>query len=163
MKLRLMATIALAAIAIGTGGCVIAIGNSTPRTECGTDCARADDSTVIAEIDAASRLFSDSDKTDVYMAIARRPHLSGKAQNHLVRSAMRNIFSDTSKESVLLAVIENPCFNDAGKKAVLSNLNSLFSDSRKKRVLKAINDREMQLPPVQVETTVEITAQTEIQ
>jgi hypothetical protein len=153
----------LVGITIGTGGCIIAIGNNGHSRDRDSDCgAVVDDGTVIAEIDAAGMLFSDSDKADVYKDIARRPYLSGKAQSHLVKSAVRNIFSDASKEEVLLAVVDNPCFADAGKKAVLSNMNSLFSDSRKKRILKAINSREMEPSPVQVEAMVEVTAQTEV-
>jgi len=160
---RFMYFAVLAAIAIGTSGCIIAIGNSHPRRESDSNCGvPADDGMAIAEIDAAARLFSDSDKAEVLKGIARRPGLSGKAQSHLVKTAVRSIFSDNSKEEVLIALIENPCFNSTGKKAVLSNLNHLFSDNRKKRILNAINAREMAPPPIQVEGVVEVTAQTEI-
>ncbi|HRT87664.1 MAG: hypothetical protein ACOYLD_08620 [Anaerohalosphaeraceae bacterium] len=160
---RIMCLVTLIALAIGTGGCFIATGNSahckSPDVPCGTI---ADDGSAIAEIDAAAKLFSDADKTDVFKDIARRRDLGGKSQAHLVKTAMRSIFSDSSKEEVLLAVIENPCFNNAGKKAVLANLNHIFSDSRKKRILKAINNRQMQSPPVEVEVTVEAAAQTSV-
>ncbi|MBE0535954.1 MAG: hypothetical protein IH624_09820 [Phycisphaerae bacterium] len=160
---RIILALALMGVLIGTSGCIVAIGNDGRSRDCGADCRPVyDNAAVIAEIDAAAKLFSDRDKADVYKGIARRPQLSGKAQTHLVKSAMRSIFSDASKEEVLLVLIENPCFDDAGKKAVLSNLNTLFSDSRKKRILTAINAREMKASAIQMETTVDVTAQTMI-
>ena len=158
---RIMFTATLVAIVIGTGGCIVAIGNGGDKHDHNRG-GIVDDTAVIAEIDAAGRLFSDSDKTDVYKDIAQRPYLSGKAQSHLVKSAVRNIFSETSKRDVVLTVVQNPCFDDAGKKAVLASLNSFFSDSHKKEILKAINSREIAPASVQMEGMVEVTAQTEV-
>ncbi len=118
-----------------------------------------DTDSVIAEIDAAGRLFSDSDKADIYTAIAQRQMLSSKAQSYLVKEAFRRLFSESSKEKVILALIENPCFDDVGKKAVLTNLRRFFSDSSKKRVLQAINRREQAPEIIETEMTAEVIVQ----
>ena len=140
---RLIFASTLVLLAVITGGCVIAIGSRGHKHP--HEYQPHDQEIVISEIDAAGRLFSDSDKADVYKDIAQRPQLSSKAQVHLVNSAFSKLFADSAKEQVLLILIENPCFDDAGKRAVLSKINRLFSDSSKKRILKAFNDKQNQI------------------
>ncbi len=145
-------------LTLSLSGCVIAIGNRGHKHD--PDCVHVHDTdSVIAEIDAAGRLFSDSDKADIYTAIAQRQMLSSKAQSYLVKEAFRHLFSESSKEKVILALIENPCFDDVGKKTVLANLRRFFSDSHKKRILQAINRREQAPEIIETEMTVEVTAQ----
>lgn len=133
----------LVLLAVITGGCVIAIGSRSHKHP--NEYQPHEQDIVISEIDAAGRLFSDSDKSDVYKDIARRPDLSSKAQVHLVNAVFSKLFAESAKEQVLLILIENPCFDDAGKRAVLSKINSLFADSSKKRILKAFNDKQNQV------------------
>ncbi len=145
-------------LTLSLSGCIVAIGNSGRKHD--PDCVHVHDTdSVISEIDAAGRLFSDSDKADIYTAIAQRKGLSSKAQSYLVKEAFRHLFSESSKEKVILALIENPCFDDVGKKAVLANLHRFFSDGSKKRILLAINRREQAPKVVEVEMTTEIIVQ----
>ncbi len=142
-------------LTLSLSSCIVAIGNKGHKHD--PDCVHVrDTNSVIAEIDAAGRLFSDSDKADIYTAIAQRRGLSSKAQSYLVKEAFRHLFSESSKEKVIIALIENPCFDDVGKKAVLANLRRFFSDSSKKRVLQAINRREQMPKVIEVEMTAEI-------
>ena len=151
---RIAFGLTLVVLAFVVSGCVVAIGNSHPRSEKSGGHAH-DTDMVIAEIDAAGKLFSDGDKTSVYKGIAGRKGLSSRTQAYLVKESCRHIFSDSSKEEVMIVLIDNPCFDDAGKRAVLSNLGHLFSDSRKKRVLEAMNDRENRIEEI-VEVEVEV-------
>ena len=140
-------------------GCIVSIGSGGRKHDRDNVHVHHTDS-VIAEIDAAGRLFSDSDKADIYTAIAQRQALSSKAQSYLVKEVFRHLFSESSKEKVVLALIENPCFDDVGKKAVLTNLRRFFSDSHKKSILQAINRRERGPEVIETEITVEVAVQT---
>ena len=154
---RIVFASGLLIITLSLSGCVVAIGNSGRKHD--PDCVHVHDTdSVIAEIDAAGRLFSDPDKADIYTAIAQRQGLSSKAQSHLVKEAFRHLFSEPSKEKVI-ALIENPCFDDVGKKAVLANLRHLFSDSSKKSILLAINRREQAPKVIETEMAVEVVVQ----
>ncbi len=145
-------------LTLSLSGCIVAIGNSGRKHD--PDYIHVHDTdSVIAEIDAAGRLFSDSDKADIYTAIAQRQGLSSKAQSYLVKETFRRIFSESSKEKVIIVLIENPCFDDVGKKAVLANLRRFFSDSNKKRILQAINRREQAPKVIETEMTVEVAVQ----
>lgn len=139
-----------------TSGCIVSIGGGGRRRD-DVNVHHHDSELVFAEIDAAGRLFSDSDKAGVYKGIAERPGLSSKAQAYLVKESCRHIFSDSSKEEVMIVLIANPCFDDAGKRAVLGNLKHLFSDSRKRRVLDAMNEREKRV--AEAEVAVEVTTE----
>lgn len=155
---RIVFSSGLLILTLSLSGCVVAIGNSGHKHD--PDCVHVHDTdSVIAEIDAAGKLFSDSDKADIYTAIAQRQGLSSKAQSYLVKEAFRHLFSESSKEKVVLALIENPCFDDVGKKAVLTNLRHLFSDGSKKSILLAINRREQMPKVIEVEMTTEIAVQ----
>ncbi len=152
---RIVFSSGLLILTLSLSGCIVAIGSGGRKHDRDNVHVHNTDS-VISEIDAAGRLFSDSDKADIYTAIAQRQMLSSKAQSYLVKEAFRHLFSESSKEKVVLALIENPCFDDVGKKAVLANLRRFFSDSNKKRILQAINRREQAPKVVEVEMTTEI-------
>lgn len=155
---RIVFSSGLLILTLSLSGCIISIGSGGRKHD--PDYVHVHDTdSVIAEIDAAGKLFSDSDKADVYTAIAQRRGLSSKAQSYLVKEAFRHLFSESSKEKVILALIENPCFDDVGKKAVLANLRRFFSDSSKKRVLEAINRREQAPKVIETEMTAEIAVQ----
>ena len=155
---RIVFSSGLLILTLSLSGCIIAIGNSGRKHD--PDCVHVHDTdSVIAEIDTAGKLFSDSDKTDIYTAIAQRQGLSSKAQSYLVKETFGHLFSESSKEKVIITLIENPCFDDVGKKAVLANLRRFFSDSSKKRILMAINRREQAPKVIETEMTAEVTVQ----
>ena len=156
---RIVFASGLLILTLSLSGCVVAIGNSGRKHD--PDCVHVHDTdSVIAEIDAAGRLFSDSDKADIYTAIAQRQGLSSKAQSYLVKESFRHLFSEPSKEKVILALVENPCFDDVGKKAVLASLRQFFSDSSKKKILLAINRREQAPEVIETEMIAEVVVQT---
>lgn len=141
---RLVFASTLVLMAMITGGCIISIGSGKHKNP-HEQHPHHDPDIVISEIDAAGRLFSDRDKADVYKDIAQRPQLPSKAQVHLVKETFAKLFADPPKEEVVLLLINNPCFDDAGKKAILSRINRLFSDTSKKRILKAFSDKQKQI------------------
>ncbi|MCD6394209.1 MAG: hypothetical protein J7M40_11960 [Planctomycetes bacterium] len=145
-------------LTLSLSGCIISIGSGGRKHDPDYVHVHHTD-TIIAEIDVAGRLFSDSDKADVYAAIAQRQGLSSKAQSYLVKEVFHHIFSESSKEKVIIALIENPCFDDVGKKTVLANLHRFFSDSSKKRVLQAMNRREQAPKIVETEITADVAVQ----
>jgi hypothetical protein len=155
---RIVFTSGLLILTLSLSGCVVSIGSGGRKHD--PDCVHVHNTdSVIAEIAAAGRLFSDSDKADIYTAIAQRQGLSSKAQSYLVKEAFGHLFSESSKEKVIVALIENPCFDDVGKKAVLANLRRFFSDSSKKRILLAINRREQAPKVIETEMAVEVVVQ----
>ena len=95
----------------------------------------------IAQIDAAGKMSFDSDKESAYKAIARRNHLCDAPQVHLVMAVFKELNFESSQESVLLTLIQNPEFSTAGERAILDRIDRLHFDSTKSRVLKAINAR----------------------
>jgi hypothetical protein len=101
----------------------------------------SDDQTVIAEIDAASRLMFDDARAGALMDIASRRHLSARAQVHLVRTAMDSLMFDNAKQKVMLALIDNPYFVNEGKKAVLEQVDEFMFDSSRQSILHALSRR----------------------
>jgi len=95
----------------------------------------------IAEIDAVSRLHSDSAKFEGFKAIAAREGLRAEAQAHLVKPVYESLYSDSDAEEVLLTLINNPGFSNAAKLAILTHLDKLASEKSRIRVVKAINER----------------------
>jgi len=95
----------------------------------------------IAEIDAVSRLHSDSGKYEGFKAIAGRRTLRTQAQVHLVKPVFKNLYSESDKADVLLTLINNSSFSCACKLAILRRLDNLSSESGKMTILKAINQR----------------------
>lgn len=121
-------------------GCVV-----VDVDDCCDVVVRQDDVT-IAEIDAASDLFSDVHKHDAYIAIAKRPDLTCAAQLRLAKAAF-GLFSDTNKVHVLQTLIQNPCMCESTKAQILGDLHRLFSDTDKRRILEAFNRRTQPLVP----------------
>ncbi|MBN1124220.1 MAG: hypothetical protein JXA82_04370 [Sedimentisphaerales bacterium] len=150
MKKRFMYGMVCIVISGLLSGCIV-IGGSP---KCCPETVYMQGDATIQEIDAAGRLFSDSDKEAVYLAIAQRPGLSCGAQVHLVKAAYR-LFSDSSKEAVLLALIYNPDMCAGTKAKILDNLHRLFSDSSKRKILDAFNERVLQPAPMMVVPPVE--------
>lgn len=99
------------------------------------------ESHVCAEIDAIGKLSRESDKQNMYNAIAAREGLSGAEQRHLVRAVYRNLHQESAKEQVLLTLIANPGFTCPAKEAILANLGKLHQESSKRALLEAINKR----------------------
>lgn len=95
----------------------------------------------IAEIDAVSRLRSDSAKFEGFKAIAAREGLTTEAQAHLVKPVYESLYSDSDSEAVLLMLINNPGFSSAAKLAILKHLDKFASEKSRIRVVRAINDR----------------------
>lgn len=97
----------------------------------------------IAEIDAVSRLKSDSAMYEGFQAIARREGLSIAAQVRLGRLASEKLYSPGDKEEVLLILIENPSFSHEAKMEILAHIGKLPEDNKIK-VLGAINNRTIE-------------------
>jgi hypothetical protein len=95
----------------------------------------------IAEIDAVSKLHSDSGKFEGFKVIAAREELRSKAQVHLVKPVYEGLYSELDAEEVLLVLINNPGFSCDAKLAVLRRLDNFSSESGRMRILKAINER----------------------
>ena len=95
----------------------------------------------IAEIDAVSRLHSDSGKYEGFKAIAGREPLRTEAQVHLVKPIFKSLYSESDKADVLVTLINNSSFSCACKLAILRRLDNLSSEDGKMTILKAINER----------------------
>jgi len=113
----------------------------------------------IAEIDAVSKLHSDSGKYEGFKAIAGRRPLRSEAQVHLVKPIFKGLYSESDKADVLVTLINNSSFSCACKLAILRCLDNLSSEGGKMAILKAINERgpcageseEIEIEEVQVE------------
>lgn len=152
-------------------GCVIV--SESPRR---SRAQWSSDQTVMAEIDAASEMMFDDAKAGALADIALRPHLSARAQVHLVSTAMSSLMFDNAKQKVMLVLIDNPYFVSEGKKAVLEHVDEFMFDSARQSVLQALSRRGTlptedelnarrhsesplsQAPAVETEVTVEFTA-----
>jgi hypothetical protein len=93
---------------------------------------------IVQAIATISRLDSNSTKRRYYLAIAKRSDLDEKGQVCLVNAVFDNLFSDSAMEEVLITLIQNPQFSDAGRNAITSHSDGFFSDSSKKRILAAL-------------------------
>ena len=145
------------------GGCVVSIGNNHARRShshkdfCGGD---PECESTVAEINAAAKLFSDSDKIRHYKVIAARESLAGPVQVYLVNKTYRTLFSEAGKVAVLLTLIDNPGLTYCAKNEILSQLNGLFSSSSKNTVLTALEKHGPCLtvnPPLVVDAQITIT------
>jgi len=95
----------------------------------------------IAEIDAVSKLHSDSGKYEGFKVIAGREPLRSEAQVHLVKPVFKSLYSESDKKDVLATLINNSSFSCACKLAILRRLDNLSSEGGKMAILKAINER----------------------
>ena len=96
----------------------------------------------ITEIDAAGKLVLESHKRDAYIKIAERDYLSPEGQIHLVKATHKNLVLESSKEDVLLTLINNPSFCPAGEQTILNGLDNLVLESDKRNILNAISERK---------------------
>ena len=115
----------------------------------------------LSEIDAVSQLSFESSRLSAYQDIASRPQLSADVQVYLVEQSLKMLSFESSKQSIVMTLVHNPCFMAEGKQAIIDNLNAFSFESSKQAVLAALNKRGSvpsgTMPqPVEVETTVEI-------
>ncbi len=160
-KLNCLTAIVLSAALLG--GCVVSIGNNHARRNyhsykniCGGD---PECESIIAEINATSKLLSDSDKTRHYKVIAAREDISGPVQVYLIDKTHRTLLSESNKVSVLLTLIDNPGLTYCAKNEILNRLNNLLSSSAKTTVLTALEKHGSCLkvnPPPAVKAQIEI-------
>jgi hypothetical protein len=94
----------------------------------------------IAEIDAVGKLNLESHKRQGYEKIAVRDNLSPEVQIHLVKAVFNNLALESSKENILLTLINNPSFCPAGERAILKRLDKLMLESNKRDILTAISE-----------------------
>ena len=121
----------------------------------------ANDDVTLSEIDAVSRLSFESGKLSAYQDIASSPHLSADAQMYLVERSLDEMSFESSKQSVVMTLINNPCFLAEGKGAIIDNLDAFSFESSKQSILRALSKRGpvpsgLAEVPVETETTVEV-------
>ena len=153
----LFAWICLAVLMLG--GCLEDIGAGYNDLTEGWFVEDTELAATIAEIDAVSKLHSDSGKYEGFKTIAGREPLRSEAQVYLVKPVFKNLYSESDKEDVLVTLINNSSFSCACKLAILRRLDNLSSESGKVAILKAINERgpcagdseEIEIEEVQVE------------
>ncbi len=98
------------------------------------------DDTVV-EIDAVGKLSFENDRLQAYKSIAGREGLNANAQIHLVGAVYKKLDFEESKVDVLMALINNPSFCSAGKRAILDGLDNLSFENTKQKILKAVSER----------------------
>ena len=131
-------------ITVAAAGCLEGIGEwtealLTPEEQLLSE-ANLELETTIVEIDAVSRLKSDTAKLEGFMAIAGRAKLQKEAQAYMVRPVAKKVFSSSAKEEILITLINNPNFCLEAKKEIIFSLNKL-DEENKINVLRAINNR----------------------
>jgi len=154
MKPSIVCLILMCAIALS--GCIV-----TVDSDGGHPYPHPHDDTTLAEIDAVSHLSFESGKLNGYQDIASRPQLSADAQVYLVQRSLENLSFETSKQSVVMTLIENPGFVAEAKRAILENLDAFSFESSKQSILSALNKRGpvpsgMVEIPIETTTTVEV-------
>ncbi len=143
---KVLIFLVLVCTALSIGGCIVANGNKGGKGGVvNGDCVYAADwgecAVVIAEIEAIGKLKMESSKTNRYSAIAMRDNLACGAQGKLVKAVFSELRMESSKQRVLLALIENRCFCTAGKMAILKRLSKLHMESNKEQILSVLNER----------------------
>jgi len=103
------------------------------------DVVRVPADVTIEEIDAAGKLSFEPHKRDAYLRIAKRPGLHDEAQEHLVSAVFDNLSFEPWKRDVLMALISNPDFGPAGRRAILSQLDRLSFEPYKRDILEALS------------------------
>ncbi|MHC4637272.1 MAG: hypothetical protein ACYTBP_07565 [Planctomycetota bacterium] len=94
-------------LAVGMSGCVVSIGG-----ECGKCGKRAiveggEMTATMAEIEAVSSLISEGSKAEGYRALAQRGDLSEPERICLIKAVEENLITDSSKEEILMVLIQN--------------------------------------------------------
>jgi hypothetical protein len=128
-------------------GC--ASGPGPAPTEC--DGGPREWSLVTDEIDAAAALTFDDSRAEIYRAVAGRPGLTPGEQAHLVCTALRTLSFDSTREDVLLRLVENPEFAPRAKACILRNLNRFSFDDARVRLLHAMQGKGEPPPPPRLE------------
>lgn len=99
------------------------------------------DAVVMAEIDAAANLMLESNREKTLKNIAIRPQLAPQAQVYLVQVALEELMLESSRKSVILALINNPSFVAEAKMEILENLDELMLESSRQEVMDRLNRR----------------------
>ena len=139
MRTLMFATILISTFLVSTG-CVVVVREEKkypPKPD--VVCVPTD--AVIEEIDAVGKLSFESGRLEGYKRIAARRGLSDTAQAYLVEAIFDKLSFESSKETTLLTLIKNPCFDLAGRQAILNHLERLSFESTKTRILRAIDER----------------------
>lgn len=135
MKVR----ISLAAGMLCLAGCVVSLNEPCrcpqPDRPCRKCAPTVDDDAAIAEIDAARTLIMESNRRDLYVTLARSNRLGSRGQVYLVNETFARLITESGKKTVLRALIHNPCFTCAARKAILANLSKIITESSRKQLL----------------------------
>ena len=98
-------------LSILLSGCIIVSSNKTQAAQkehAKSPCVEFPQAkATMAEIDAAGKC-SQSVQLGIYKAIARRPGLSPQERMHLINAVTTHLSSQSAKEEVLLALVNNP-------------------------------------------------------
>ena len=145
--------LSLTGLALVVSGCIVAFGGDPckpkpPCSHCPPPALVREP--IMAEIDAACSLISETSKFQLFTAFASRPHLSDSAQVYLVRKTADCFISESNKLDILLTLTNNPAFSPAGKAEILAKLNMFISESNKQAILDEFNRlaiKAAQTPP----------------
>jgi hypothetical protein len=99
------------------------------------------DTATLAEIDAAAKLEFDNNRMQALSAIAARPNLSAAAQGQLVQTALTRLDFENAKVTVLQSLIKNPAFGEAGRQAIMENLDKFTFENSKQTIMNSVNKR----------------------
>ena len=138
----------VAMLCLAVNGCIIIADCDSCKTKanCKPPAFVVQREAMMAEIDAACSLISETDKFQLFAAFVSRPHLSDSAQVYLVRKTADCFISESNKLDILLALISNLAFSPAGKNEILSKLNMFISESHKRTILDEFNKQAMKAP-----------------
>jgi len=128
----------LVSVAAWVNGCIVI---HTEEEPCRPVVVEPGDAT-IREIDAVSRLSFDHDRQEGYERIARRDGLSDGAQVYLIEAVLKHLSFSNAQVSVLLTLVDNPCFSAAGEAALLDRLDRLAFEHEKRKILDAVSARK---------------------
>jgi hypothetical protein len=105
--------VSLLIVSVLLSGCIVVSSNKTQAPPKAKESAKAPCSespqvrATLAEINAASKLMSESAKANVYRAIAQRPGLSPEERIHLTNAVTKHLMSESDKEEILLTLVNN--------------------------------------------------------
>lgn len=147
--MRIVLQPVLVLFALSLSGCQIDIrlGDSRKPKPADTIVVVPADKATIAEIDAVMKLDFDNSRTAALKAIAKRQHLSDRAQIHLVNRTMKGIAFDNLKLEILQTLVANPHFCEGAKEALLTRLDELTFENFKTEMLRSINKLETSRKP----------------
>lgn len=104
--------VSILVLSVLLSGCVVVSSNKTQsaspqKTKENSGSQNPRVKATLAEIDAASKLTSQSARANVYKAIANRPGLSPEERIHLINAITMHLTSQTDREEVLLVLVNN--------------------------------------------------------